>query len=270
MYEEEKELFQEKLKVKEMSAPIKDHKMGFKLFKNLAKRRYVWAFCIFGFVDLFQLFSIVTNTPFYLSEVLGASTTFVSYIQLFGGFGCSIITIITVMLLPRMDKKVVWLKSRLSLLIIPQIVRLVGFCVFPQIKSLPGAVATLLITWGSYGTAFSGSIVTINYEIDPEQSSIILGIFNGFGVLGGFISPLVRAWMTSATKSIIDNDNYQNWKKWSQFYYLNGGASIIITIVIVIAVINNSNEWQIHPSLVTEIELKTKQYENGIKVNECV
>ena len=268
MHKEEKELFQEKLNVKALSVSNNEIKMGFELFKTIAKKGYVWAFCIFGFLDLFQLFSIVTNTPFYLNEVLTASTNSISYVQLCGGLGSSVICIICVMLLSTLDKNVQWIKSRLTFLFVPQVVRLISFFIFPQMTSMSGAAVILIILWCSYGTAFSGSIVTINYEIDPERASIILGIFNGLGILGGFLSPLVRVWITNVEKSTTESYESLYRKSWSYFYYLNGGASAVIILVVLVAVIFRSHEWQLHPSIANETELKTKSYELEVDINE--
>ena len=251
MHNDERELYVEKIKAQQLLNTGKQNKITLSTLKNIAPRLYVWAFCIFAFFDVFQLFVLLTATPFYLKEILGASATEVSYIQLGGGLGCSITTVVFMFLLPLVDRNVTWLKRSIAFLILPQLVRIVGYFLLPYVPNLPGAIAVIFITWATWGTAFSGSIVTINYEIDPANSSVILGLFNGIGTLGGFLCPLVRVWMTSV---------YQNQQDgWNTFFYMNGGLSIIIIAVIFLAVALRRNEWIKDPTIATEQDAKKEK-----------
>lgn len=258
MHNDEKRLFTEKSKAQALLAPKKQTKITTSLLKNIVCRLYVWAFVLFAFLDVFQLFALLTGTPFYLNEILGVSATDVSYIQLIGGLGCSLTTGFFMILLPIVDRNVPWLKRSVAFLLLPQLIRIVGYFLLPHIPSIPGAVAVIIITWATWGTAFSGSIVTINYEIDPANSSIILGLFNGCGTLGGFLCPLVRAWMTSIKE---DTPGYKEKFKnmWTNFIYLNGSLSVIIIAVILLAVAVRRNEWVKHPSMATEQDAKRNE-----------
>ena len=63
MDEEEKRVFREKEKVQSMSSN-KPAKVNPALFKSLASRVYVWAFVLFAFFDVFQLFTILVSEDF--------------------------------------------------------------------------------------------------------------------------------------------------------------------------------------------------------------
>ena len=258
MHHEEKELYVEKNKAQKLLCATKQSKVTLATLKNIACRVYVWAFCLFAFFDVFQLFALLTGTPFYLNEILGASATDVSYIQLGGGLLCSMTTGVFMILLPLVDRKISWLKRSIAFLILPQFIRIVGYFVLPHVPNLTDAVVMITMTWATWGTAFSGSIVTINYEIDPANSSIILGLFNGCGTLGGFLCPLVRAWLTTIDPNIPDYQSLFK-KRWSTFIHLNGGASIIIIAVIFLAVLLSRKEWIRDPSMATEQDIKTKK-----------
>ena len=176
MSDVEKSLFEEKQKVlirslsqnREEDAP----KATLDKIKDILSRVYVIAFSIFAFMDVFQLVTLIAVTPFFMHDILGASTEFISYTNMLGGLATVACTIICITALPWLDKRYPWFWCRLCFMTVPQIIRAVlylGIAYVPNKWAVAVMVIATLTTWG---TIFSGSIVTVNYEIDPKSAPL--------------------------------------------------------------------------------------------------
>eukprot|EP00116_Pleurobrachia_bachei_P007071 sb/3467333/ len=226
MSETEKALFEEKQKVLVRSVSenrAEDAPKSIKSkIKDILSRVYVISFCVFAFMDVFQLVTLIAVTPFFMHDILDASTEFISYTTLFGGLATVACTLVCIMTLPWLDKRYPWFWVRLCFMTIPQILRtflFIGIAYIPNKWAVAVMVIANLTTWG---TIFSGSIVTVNYEIDPKKAPITLAVINGVGQLCGFIVPLLRAAITNVEKHL---PLYR--ERWQQFYCLSAITSTL-------------------------------------------
>ena len=106
----------------------------------------------------------------------------------------------------------------------------------------------LVLTMVSFGTQFSGSIMTVNYELDPDNSALIVGIMNSIGQATGFINPLLMAAITGIDKEMEDYEEVYK-ARWSYFYLLNTGLCVLASLAVVGAYFVRPSGWQKHPSL---------------------
>ena len=92
--------------------------------------------------------------------------------------------------------------------------------------------------------------MTGNYEIDPFNGQIIIGIFNSFGEAMGFVNPLAKAAMTHVRESRSDYSKALK-TKWRHFFLIEAGIAYFAVLMVILSVIFRSEEWRKHPSLVT-------------------
>ena len=141
-----------------------------------------------------------------------------------------------------------WFKSRISLILMPLIVNCLMSAVIPFINALSGVITCLMLKSIVIASLFGGSLVTVNYEIDPFNGPIIIGIFNGLAEAMGFISPLIMTAMTHVEKSRSDYSNASR-IKWSHFYLLEAGIAFFAALMVILSVVIRPQEWTKHPSL---------------------
>ena len=267
MCTEEKMMFEEKFDMAKLPSAVTVNKTSETMsVKTMLSKLYAWAFSLYRMCEVFQFYATIMNTPFYLNDIFKATTTFLSYNQLAMGIVASVSTYGFALILPKLDKRMSWLKCRMMFLLVPMLVRTLFFIVLPHVPNLAAAVAILVVKMISYATTFSGSIVTANYEMDPVNSAMVLGMFNSFGQSCGFLSPMVMAWMTTTDKK---QQNYTDvlHQRWSYYFYLNAGLGLVAVAGTVTALSVRPGEWQKHYSLVAE-DQKRKNDKLGTVVIE--
>ena len=255
MSETEKALFEEKQKVlirsvSENRAEDAPKSIASKV-KDILSRAYVISFCIFAFMDVFQLVTLIAVTPFFMHDILDASTEFIGYTNLFGSLATVSCTLVCIMALPWLDKRYPWFWVRLCFMTIPQIIRTVLYIGIANVPNKWVVAVMVIATLTTWGTIFSGSIVTVNYEIDPRKAPVTLAVINGVGQLCGFIVPLLRAAITNVEKHL---PLYK--ERWQQFYCLTAITSTLAMMAILLGMQLRPDEWKKHHSLLAEETVK--------------
>ena len=105
-----------------------------------------------------------------------------------------------------------------------------------------GAFLVLLLSAVAASTLFSGSVYTINYEIDPANSALLVSVFNSFGQLSGFLGPILMAALTTTDP---DTENFKEVYKqrWGHFFYVVSGFAGAGVFAVVIAYFLRPEEW---------------------------
>ena len=250
MSEKEKALFVIKIRADKEAAKIAEGNVKYKVsFRSIQTRLYVYVFCIWQTAFNFLYYSDYIATPFYLDEFFKIDLKTQGYVQLamsltafFACFGWEL-------MLPVYDMwNISWFKSRISLILMPLIVNCLMSAVIPFINALSGVITCLMLKSIVIASLFGGSLMTVNYEIDPFNGPIIIGIFNGLAEAMGFISPLIMTAMTHVEKSRSDYSNASR-IKWSHFYLLEAGIAFFAALMVILSVVIRPQEWTKHPSL---------------------
>ena len=214
----------------------------------LLKRSYVWAFCIAHFSYNFVNYSLFNCVPFYLDEVYHLSTAVLSWSTM--TFGCMIgLSMITLSkVFQTVDKRVSWIRSRMMFTLIPMALQIIIFLTIPSVKSATLFVTLVSVKALSLGSVCSGSYMTVNYDMDPQNSARIVSIFNSCAQLPGFLGPLFMVFMTETDP---DTPNYAQVLRlrWDKYFYVLTCAPVVAIIVIVGSYLLRPNEWQLHSSL---------------------
>ena len=152
----------------------------------------------------------------------------------------------------KVDKVLPWLKCRLIFCLTPPILISAGNALLPFLNDTRATLAVLLLDSLARSTAFSGSIYTINYELDPVNAPLILGLFNTFGQLSGFLNPLTMTQMTGALDKTRPDYKEQLKYRWDTFFFINAGVEFGAVVAIVISVIVGRKEWRKFQTVVSD------------------
>ena len=240
----ERELFAEK---KQKEEPQSGNKSTLSLI-SLFQKRFLYCFCLYQICRNFLYYSVLTMMPFYLNDMFGKDTEFLAYFSLALCFSLAFSALGWGSLLPFVDQKTSWFKTRLLVLTVPMLIRGACFAVLPYIRSVVGCIALLVLHNVMEGTVYSGGIMTVSFELDPVHSKVVVGVHNGVGQTAGFIAPLVSAAFTSVEETRIDYWAVKG-ARWRNFLLLNGGVAVVAVASILVAVTWGRGEWRRHPSL---------------------
>ena len=235
---------------KELSVQEEDKSASYKVSLGaILRRRYLYCLCIYTVAHVTVYLPEFMAVPFYLNEILGADTEFLSYLQL----GLSLTTAVSVVgwksILPFLDARLSWLKCRMGLMIIPLVIRSVNLAMVPLTGNIDVSIFLLAVNDILMGTAFAGGIVTLTYELDPFNGPVVIGILNGLGQTAGFLVPLIRAEVTSVEES--EEGYWEEYeRRWKWFFALCGGAGLVGVGSLVVGLLLWRDEWKKHPSLV--------------------
>ena len=116
------------------------------------------------------------------------------------------------------------------------------FAVLNERHCPAGAFLVLLLSAVAASTLFSGSVYTINYEIDPANSALLVSVFNSFGQLSGFLGPILMAALTTTDPEIENFDEVYK-RKWGHFFYVVSGFAGAGVFAVVIAYFLKPEEW---------------------------
>ena len=267
MSEKEKALFVIKIRNEEEAAKTQGNAKYKVSFRSILGRLYVYVLCVFQIANLFLFYSDYIATPFYLNEFFDIDVESLGYLQLamsltafFACFGWKL-------LLPFYDKwKISWFKSRLFMMTMPLIVNGLITALIPFVNKLSGVIACLMVKSIVVASLFGGSLMTVNYEIDPFNGPIIIGIFNSVGQAMGFVNPLAKAAMTHVDESRSDYSEALR-TKWSHFFLMEAGIAFFAVLVVILSVIVRPKEWKKHQSLVASTDRPSTDNEDNRKVD---
>ena len=220
---------------------------------SILRRPSLYCLSVYMFVHLSVYYPEFTVVPFYFNEFLGADMDFLSYLQI----GLSLSTALSVIgwkfILSFLDSKVSWFKCRMTLMIVPLVLRSASLAAMPYTGDATFSIVLLTLNDILIGSAFSGGVVTLTYELDPFNGPVVFGIVNGVGEFSGFLVPLMRAGLTNVDTSEAGYwDKYE--QRWQWFFLLCGGMGIVGALTLVIGLLCWKNEWKRHSSLSKNIE----------------
>ena len=253
----EKEMFERRIKAHEESKTTDERTQKPETsIKEVLKRVYPYSFCVFMFFNSFQFYTIMTLTPFYLDQVQKAPTDLVSAVQAILGLAAAISTHVCSYIFLKLDKKLSWLQCRAVMTFVPFTIRSIAFVVMAASSSLTLVVISAVIGVSMEGALFNGSIVTVNYEIDPVNAGFILSIFNGVGQASGFVAPMVKSKIVSTQ---IGTSNYEEAvkKEWASYYYITATTILANFTVVTLAYMIRKDEWKKHESLLIDENKKS-------------
>lgn len=210
--------------------------------KSLFCRLYLLAFCIY--IPAYNLiyYNLLNVVPFFLNKVLGAEPLLISYLNISLCLLIAISTVAFSFLLLKVDQVLTWIQSRMVFTLVPMVLQIVFHIALSTCVTVPGSVFILLLSAVAASTLFSGSVYTINYEIDPENSAILVSVYNSFGQLSGFLGPILMVALTTTNPDIEDYDLVYR-QKWSYFFYVVSGVAGIGFLAIVMAYLLKPDEW---------------------------
>ena len=248
MSESEKLMFRGKKKEEEMRAKSDDIAAQYKVsIVCILQRCYLYCVCIYLVSFLFVTYPEQVVIPFYFNEVLAADTVFLSYMQL----GLSLTTVVASvcwkLLLPVFDKRISWLKCRMGLMSIPQIIRSANLALVPFTDDIRVSVALLVVNNLLVGSLYAGGIMTLIYELDPYNGPVVVGLCNGVGQAAGILLPLIRA------EVVREGEWGENEVRWRWFFVSCGVMGLLGVISVAVGVVGRRTEWRVHRSLVKQI-----------------
>ena len=255
MSEKERQMFLKKKEIEESRIkPETEDKLSLKL---IFKRKYLYCLSIYGICRTFLFFSISTMMPFYFNEVFGTDSEFLGYLFLALSLTTGVAIFLFSRLLPYLDARIPWLHCRVLMMVVPMFLRGICLALVPTTGNLTAAVVLLVIHNILTGTVYAGGILTVTFELDPINCTVIVGILNGIAQASGFIAPLVSAAFTSLDEGTVDY-----WKvreiRWRNFFWFNGGMSVVGVLSVGVALVLGREEWVKHSSLcVGESECQT-------------
>ena len=158
-----------------------------------------------------------------------------------------------------------WLKCRMLFCLLPPFVISIGNLIVPSFDSSAGALVVLLLDSLARSTAFSGSIYTINYELDPLNAPVILGVFNTFGQISGFLNPLTMIELTGTLDKEAPDYPKLIRSRWDTFFYINAAVEFGAVLAIIMSVSFRRKEWKKHcgDSEISTSSVAVKKEHNG-------
>lgn len=211
-------------------------------FRNVFCRVYLLSFCFYQFGHGLVYYNMLNVIPFYLNKVLGAEPLLIAYLNTALCILIAVCTLLFSALYQKLDDLITWLECRMLFTILPMIFQVIFAIGMQYIDTITGGVTLLAFCAIGSSTMFTGGIVTINYELDPPNSSLTLSVWNSFGQMAGFVGPLLMAAITTISK---DTPNYDEVYKesWTQFFYVVAGVALAASLAVVSAYFIKRDEW---------------------------
>ena len=220
-------------------------------WKKLLSRSYLWSFSVAQISHHLVIYNLFTTFPFYLDQVYKVPTKVLYWSPKCFGIIIGISMIIISKIFHAVDARISWIKSRMIFTIVPYIVHAVGYLIIPSIRSLPLFFTVSFIKIFVSGTMYSGSLMTVNYDIDPINSARVMSVFNSIGQLPGFLGPLYLVFMTQTDPKTPNYDQVLLWR-WNRYFYTLICMPILAIICLLLSYLWRPHEWQLHPTLEAE------------------
>ena len=229
--------------------------------REIFSRIYPYAFCIFMMSNTIQFYTLMAVTPFYLFEVLNASPDLVSTVQIMLGLAGAVMTNILSAIFIRLDKKLPWLKCRAVMTFVPYTIRCIFIAIIPLFSMPAMVIVCSVVAISMTGAVFSGSLITVNYELDPTNSAFIFSIFSSIAQTSGFTAPLLKSKIVSSSGSTSSSNEIAEIKQeWATFYYIVASTTLLSFVAIILAYMIRKSEWKKHESL------RIDENKEGLKV----
>ncbi|KAF5279363.1 hypothetical protein FQA39_LY05473 [Lamprigera yunnana] len=210
----------------------------------------VWA----QFGSLWAMFTVVTHAPSYLKLIHGWNVTTTGFLSGLPYFGRILFAYVFSIL-----GDYLMTRDKLSRLNVRKLATLVssfgqGLCMIGLAYS--GCNSLMAITFLSVAITIHGAVSTgplANLvDLSPNYASVLMGMANGFGAVGGMISPLIVGLLTN---------NKQTTEQWQKVFWI--GATILMTTSTVFALFGKCElQWWNNPQhkyedVASETELRT-------------
>ena len=101
--------------------------------------------------------------------------------------------------------------------------------------------------------------MTVIYELDPINGTVVLGILNGLAQASGFVTPLVSATFTTVEHTLPDYWQVRE-GRWRYFFLFNGVVGVLGVLSVGVALLWGTGEWVKHPSLSRNKDQETKTH----------
>ena len=109
--------------------------------------------------------------------------------------------------------------------LVPMILQIVFSIGLSACTSVTGGTFMLVLSAIAALNLSSGSIYTINYEIDPKNSAVLISIFSSCGQLFGFLGSMLMAAIKTTNVDIEDFESVYR-QKWAIFFWIAGFAGM--------------------------------------------
>ena len=210
--------------------------------KSMFCRVYLISFCIYAHAYTMVYYDSLSVVTFFLKKVLGADPLLISYLNVILTLLIAVCTIFMSYLFQRLDRILPWLICRMIFAVVPMILQIVFLVALSTITSINSGIFILTLSAVAASTLYSGSIYTINYEMDPENSPVFVSIFNSFGQAAGFLGPMLMAAITTTNPDIPDYKSVYK-QRWAYFFYTVAGVAAAGFVAIVGAYLIRPSEW---------------------------
>ncbi|KAL5265639.1 hypothetical protein ACHWQZ_G006380 [Mnemiopsis leidyi] len=210
--------------------------------RSVISRVYLISFCIYAHAYTLVYYNSLSVVPFFLKKVLGADPLIISYLNVVLTLLIAFCTMIMSYFFQRLDRILSWLMCRMVFAVVPMMLQLVFLVGLSTITSINTGIFILTLSAIAASTLYSGSIYTINYEIDPKNSPLFVSIFNSFGQAAGFLGPMLMAAITTTDPEIPDYNSVYK-QRWNYFFYTVAGVAAAGCVAIVGAYLVKPGEW---------------------------
>ena len=205
-------------------------------------RVYLVAFCVYAHAYNLVYYNILSVVPFFLKKVIKADPLIISYLNVSLTALIAVCTLIMSYFFQTLDKILSWLTCRMIFAVVPMILQMVFLVGLSTIHTITTGIFILSLSAIAGSTLFSGSIYTINYEIDPKNSPLLISVFNSCGQIAGFVGPIMMAAITTTDPEILDYDSVYR-QRWAYFFYAVAGIAASGFLAIVLAYLIKPDEW---------------------------
>ena len=209
-------------------------------FRDIYCRVYVISFCVYMMAYNLIYYSIYSVVPFFLNKILKAEPHLISCLNTLLSLLIAVSMLILSMVTRAVDRRLPWLHSRLIFTLIPMILQIALYLSLSICADIYSAIAVLIISVICISTWYAGSIGTLNYEIDPENSPLVVSVYNSAGQIPGFVGPLL---MTAFTSVGPDAGEDVVRKGWAKYFYCVAGMSGLAVVAILMALAVKPDEW---------------------------
>ncbi|KAK2143014.1 hypothetical protein LSH36_887g02089 [Paralvinella palmiformis] len=233
-------------------------------WKAVLSSRPVWAIIVSNFCSDWGLYTLLTNIPTFLSEVLqfniqsNGVLSALPFVGLWINMNLSPV-IADKLRSARILSTTATRKIFNSIGMLAPAVFLIGLG-FVECEQAILGVALLTVCVTLSGCAYTGFLVN-HMDIAPRYAGTLLGISNGIGAISGFVAPSVAAAITTGQTRV----------EWQMVFYISSAIYTFGAIIYVIFASGTIQSWACDQELNPEVlELRDKKpSENDRTANEC-
>ncbi|XP_044258785.1 vesicular glutamate transporter 2.2-like [Tribolium madens] len=218
-------------------------------WKRIFTSAPVWAIVVSHFTDNWGFYTLLTQLPKFMKEVLNFDLSTTGYLTAIPYLAMAIMIQVSGHLADRLMEKKVFTTTQVRKIFncgafILHAVFMIG-AAFSQtalstIICLVFAVGLGVFSWSGFG---------VNYlDIAPQYASVIMGVSNTFGTLAGIFSPIVTGYIVTTPSA----------DEWQIVFFIASGLFVLGSIVYGVFASGEVQPWALQKP-----ENKTAAYENS-------